>query len=67
MKDTSKSFEIMYARLRNKHKVAHTRYNDDIKYTLQSDDYAFISNLWLVCDTMKQWDELVEKYIKLFM
>lgn len=60
MKDTTRSSEIMYARLKKVHKLSHTGLDGTEK--LCGDDYSFIYNLWLVCDHVEEWDRLVRRF-----
>lgn len=62
MKDTEKSLEIMYSRLNKVYNVSLTGWGDTRK--VDSEDYTFFRMLWVVCDNIKEWDKLVEKYIK---
>lgn len=52
--------DIMYARLKKVHKLSHTGVNGT--ETICGDDYSFFYNLWLVCESMEEWDKLVRKY-----
>ena len=63
MKDTDKSKDIMYSRLKKVHGIS---YQSD-EYYLDSRSYIFFSRLWEICETMKEWDALVEKYKVKFM
>lgn len=64
MKDTEKSKDIMYARLSKVHSIS---FGWETDYHLSSEDYHFFSTIWELCDTMKEWDTLVEKYKKIRM
>lgn len=63
MKDTTRSSEIMYARLKKVHKLSHTGAKDTEQ--LMEDDYIFLLNLWYICDNMKEWDSLVKRFKKI--
>lgn len=63
MKDTTRSTDLMYARLKKVHKLSHTGLDGTEK--LLKDDYLFFLNLWYICDNMKEWDKLVEKFKQL--
>lgn len=62
MKDTTKAMDMMYARLKNKHNISFSL--DETEYRMSDYDYSFLSTLWRICDTMDEWDKLVEKYKK---
>lgn len=60
MKNTAHSTDIMYARLKNVHKLSLTGLNETER--MDENDYGFFHNLWLVCESMEEWDKLVRKY-----
>lgn len=63
MKDTEQNIGKMYARLDKVHNIS---YHSD-EYYLDTDSYIVIARLWRLCDTIKEWDKLVEKYKELYM
>ena len=63
MKDTDKSLDMMYARLKKVHNISYQSEN----YYLDTRSYLFLSKLWVICETVKEWDKLVEKYKELYM
>ena len=58
MKDTEQNMGKMYARLKKVHGISHM----DTDYYLDTQSYVFIAKLWRLCDTIKEWDKLVERY-----
>ena len=62
MKVSTHSLDIMYTRLKKVHKLSHTGADETEK--LIGDDYHFLVMLWEICDTMKEWDNLVERFKK---
>lgn len=58
MKDTEQNIGKMYARLKKVHGIAHM----GTDYYLDTQSYLFIVKLWRLCDTIKEWDKLVERY-----
>ena len=58
MKDTEQNIGKMYARLKKVHDIAYM----DTEYYLDTHSFLFIIKLWRICDTIKEWDKLVEKY-----
>ncbi len=58
MKDTDKSKYLMYARLKKVHNISH----QSEEYYLDTQTYLFLSTLWEICDSIKEWDKLVENY-----
>ena len=63
MKDTEQNNGKMYARLKKVHDIAYM----DTEYYLDTHSYIFIARLWTLCDSIKEWDKLVEKYKELYM
>ena len=63
MKDTEQNIGKMYARLDKVHNIS---YHSD-EYYLDTRDYIFFERLWRICDHIKEWDKLVEKYKEVFM
>ena len=63
MKDTLHSTDIMYARLKKVHKL--TCMGIDDTEHMDRRDCSFFHNLWLVCESMEEWDKLVRKYKEL--
>ena len=60
MKDSPRSTDIMYARLKKVHKLSHTGLEGTER--LMGSDYSFLYDLWRICDTMEEWDKLVRKF-----
>ena len=58
MKDTEQNIGKMYARLDKVHNISY--HSED--YYLDTQSYLFIVKLWRLCDTIKEWDKLVERY-----
>ena len=58
MKDTEANTTKMYRRLNEMHGIS---YKSD-EYYLDTHTYIFLSTLWEICDTIKEWDKLVENY-----
>ena len=58
MKDTEQNIGKMYARLDKVHGISYK--SED--YYLDTKDYLFFTKLWTLCDHIKEWDKLVEKY-----
>lgn len=58
MKDTEQNIGKMYARLKKVHNISH----QSEEYYLDTNTYIFLSTLWEICDSVKEWDKLVERY-----
>ena len=58
MKDTEQNIGKMYARLKKVHNISY----QSEEYYLDTQTYLFLSTLWEICDSIKEWDKLVENY-----
>lgn len=63
MKDTEQNMGKMYARLKKVHNISY----QSEEYYLDTQSYIFIARLWRLCDTIKEWDKLVERYKEQYM